>query len=322
MNVLVVDADVSRRSALRALFVELGCETARFVSSDDMWRLAKNGSPEPDLVLLDLPLDPPSTDRALRMLEQVFPYAPIVSIQGAEYEATVEAAFAVLRAERRRRAKRWARMRSRLQQLQQSNEELKRMVCVDPLTGIANRRRFDEVLRTEWNRAARDQAPLSLVMLDIDDFHALNERYGHLGGDECLRRVAGAIARGLRRPSDVAARYGGDEFAVLLPGTNADGASVVAELLRASVEQLQLPHVDSRCSTVVTASIGAATSTPTLGRTCETLVAAADLALFRAKQEGRNQARVGGELSQPDLRSAEDPQLARSRQLDHDTVRS
>lgn len=284
MRVLVIDDEVSLRGVVRALLIEIGCDAVSFAGYEHTLRLARTRSPAPDLILLDL--DPPKAVRIWRHLAGLFPGSPIVSIN----ESTVETAFAVLRAARGHHTRQAQQLTARLRRLEKANEDLERLVCIDQLTGIANRRHFDDLLATEWRRAARLGAPLSLVMLDLDYFHALNERTSHLGGDACLKRVAGAMAHCLRRPSDIVARYGGDEFVALLPDTDAAGAWMVAERLRVHVERLQLPHEGSCCSAVVTLSAGVATSTPTADRSCETLVAAADVALFRAKQEGRNRA--------------------------------
>ena len=286
MKVLVVDADDSLRGVIRDLLTEVGCNAVSFASCEDSLRLARHGSPSLDLILLDL--EPDEIVVARRRLAPRFVGTPIVGVRAGDYEATVETALAVSRAERKQRTKGVRRLTARIQRLKKSNDDLKRSVCIDQLTGIANRNHFDSLLNTEWRRAARDRSPLSLVMLDLDYFHALNERYGHLGGDECLKRVADAMAHCLRRPSDIVARYGGEEFVALLPDTDATGACVVAERLRTCVEQLQLPHASSRCNSVVTISAGVGTSVPRLDRACETLVAAVDLALFRAKAEGRN----------------------------------
>jgi diguanylate cyclase (GGDEF)-like protein len=126
------------------------------------------------------------------------------------------------------------------------------------------------------------------VLVDVDDFHAFNEHYSHLGGDSCLKEVTAAMANCLRRPSDVLARYGGEEFVALLPDTDAAGACAVAERLRAAVEELGIEHARSRCAKVVTISAGVATMSPSLDRPPTTLVSAADAALFRAKDNGRN----------------------------------
>lgn len=285
MRVLVVDEDDSLRCVVRDLLIEIGCEVS-FVACDVAVRIARDRSPDLDLILLDL--DPSAVLGVRDRLAAVLPRMPIAWVSDGNYESTVETAFAVLAAARRHRAKSEERTTARIRRLERTNDDLKRIVSIDQLTGVSNRRHFDELLRTEVRRATRDGSQLSLVMLDLDDFHALNERYGHLGGDDCLRRVAAAMSLCLRRPSDVIARYGGEEFVALLPDTDATGAYVVAERLRAHVEQLQLPHEASRCATVVTLSAGAATSTPSSNRRAETLVAAADVALFRAKLEGRN----------------------------------
>ncbi|HWU85734.1 MAG TPA: diguanylate cyclase [Kofleriaceae bacterium] len=240
----------------------------------------------PELIVLDV--DGQRSEQMRRRLAAAYPQAPVVAVNHGEYELTLETAFAVLRTTRRRRTDREKRLTARMRRLEQSNDELMRSACIDLLTGVANRRHFDDLLGTEWKRAARGGAALSLVMLDLDYFHALNERYGHPGGDACLRRVADALVRVLRRPSDIVARYGGEEFVALLPDTDAAGACVVAERLRAQVEGLQVPHAGSACSAVVTLSAGVATDRPGLERSCRTLVGAADRALFRAKQEGRN----------------------------------
>ena len=125
--------------------------------------------------------------------------------------------------------------------LQREKQDLERLVCVDALTGVANRRHTMELLAAEWKRCVREQRPLAIVMIDLDYFHAYNERYGHPGGDACLQRVADAMVRALRRPSDYLGRYGGEEFMAVLPNTDAVGAKIVAERLRAAVEALAIP---------------------------------------------------------------------------------
>ena len=176
------------------------------------------------------------------------------------------------------------------QQLQQRNAELDRLSTLDGLTGIANRRYFDETLESEWRRAIREQAPLSLVMIDIDFFKLFNDNYGHQGGDDCLRQVAGALQKTVCRSGDLLARYGGEEFAVILPNTPAQGAMIMAEKLRAAVQALKLRHAYSKVSDIVTLSLGVATMLPAQGMDAEVLVAAADQALYEAKEEGRDRA--------------------------------
>lgn len=171
------------------------------------------------------------------------------------------------------------------------NRELAVQAVTDGLTGLANRRRFDEGLAQEWRRAAREQNSLSLLMIDVDHFKLYNDRYGHQRGDECLRAVAAAIAGSARRAGDVAARYGGEEFAVLLPGADATAAAGPAEDLRAAIEAVGLQHSGNPANGIVTVSVGVATMTPVPeagGYRPEDLVAAADAALYEAKHAGRN----------------------------------
>lgn len=176
--------------------------------------------------------------------------------------------------------------------LQREKQDLERLVCVDALTGIANRRHAMDLLAAEWKRCVREQRPLAIVMIDLDYFHAYNDRYGHPGGDTCLQRVTDAMVRALRRPSDFLGRYGGEEFMAVLPNTDAVGAKIVAERLRAAVEALQLPHEGSQCSKHVTITVGFASIRVLPDDVMERLIAAADASLLEAKRHGRN--RVGG----------------------------
>jgi two-component system, sensor histidine kinase LadS len=180
------------------------------------------------------------------------------------------------------------RVEERTQQLQALNEKLEALSMVDSLTGIANRRQFDEVLQHEWLRALRAQQPLALVMLDVDWFKRYNDHYGHPAGDQCLREVASAIAA-LGRNSDVVARYGGEEFVLVAPATDAEQALALAQRACAAVQALALPHTGSELG-VVTLSCGVAAIVPQPGQDSAPLMRAADAALYRAKHQGRNQA--------------------------------
>ncbi|WP_458095570.1 diguanylate cyclase [Roseomonas sp. WA12] len=159
----------------------------------------------------------------------------------------------------------------------------------DALTGLANRRSLDAALDREWGRALREDLPISLLLLDVDRFKAFNDRYGHPAGDECLRAVAAAVSRAVQRHIDLAARYGGEEIAVLLPNTEAEGARHIAERLRSAIERLGLTHEGSEVG-IVTASLGCATLRPTSGLPggAKFLVSEADRALYAAKRRGRN----------------------------------
>ncbi|MFH1034901.1 MAG: diguanylate cyclase [Pseudomonadota bacterium] len=177
-------------------------------------------------------------------------------------------------------------------QLQNAQDELQRLSFVDGLTGVANRRFFDQQMAQEWRRAVREQSSLALIMVDIDQFKLFNDTYGHLAGDDCLRRVAQALAQGLRRPGDFLARYGGEEFVAVLPGTGQEGAWALAELMRRQVEELAIAHASSTVAPWVTVSLGVATRLPVNHDDPQEVLASADAALYQAKQAGRN--RVAG----------------------------
>jgi diguanylate cyclase (GGDEF)-like protein len=174
------------------------------------------------------------------------------------------------------------------EKLKRANLELHRISSYDALTGVPNRRRFDEVLAHEWRWAVRTGRPVTLMLADLDHFKALNDNHGHLRGDECLKLVGQALQDGLMRPADFVARYGGEEFALVLPDLEAEQARAYAESLRTRVEALRLAHGSSPVSAHVTLSIGIASLVAARARPHSELVAAADAALYAAKKAGRN----------------------------------
>jgi diguanylate cyclase (GGDEF)-like protein len=165
--------------------------------------------------------------------------------------------------------------------------ELERLATHDGLTGIVNRRGFDEKLNAEWRKSARDKTPLSLIMLDVDFFKSFNDTYGHQAGDECLKAIARELTKSVYRPADVAARYGGEEFALVLPTSDTEGALLVAERVRQDITALAMTHAGGLAGKV-TVSMGVATSVPGQVRGIEELIACADKALYRAKETGRD----------------------------------
>ena len=173
------------------------------------------------------------------------------------------------------------------QELRKTSEYLRLTSQLDGLTAIANRARFDKALETAWRRCNRAQAPLSLILLDVDFFKQFNDKYGHQAGDECLRRVAGLLPQVLRREDDLAARYGGEEFVLLLPFTDQPGAVQVAQTLQKKLAELAIPHGCSEAGSCVTCSMGVARLIPGLELVPGDLVAMADVALYRAKKNGR-----------------------------------
>lgn len=172
-------------------------------------------------------------------------------------------------------------------QLQVANAALQEMAVADPVTGLANRRRFDVFVQQEWQRSGRTRLPLSLLLIDIDHFKKFNDRYGHPAGDDCIRRVAGVIRSAAHRVTDLACRYGGEEFAVVLTETPPEGALKVAELIRSEVERLRIPHAESPAG-LVTVSIGIATREGNNYPGVKELVDACDRALYQVKEDGRN----------------------------------
>jgi diguanylate cyclase (GGDEF)-like protein len=185
-----------------------------------------------------------------------------------------------------------ARVRNHLE-LKRHRDYLGKLSSTDGLTGVANRRWFDEQLEREWRRARREHSSLSLLLMDIDFFKAYNDHYGHLAGDDGLRQIAQRLSKCTRRPGDLVARYGGEEFVCLLPDTDAEGALRVANLLREEVEGLNIPHGYSPVADHVTLSIGVSTLVPVVGQPPLDLIRRADELLYAAKQNGRNQVRTG-----------------------------
>ncbi len=251
-----------------------------------------------DLILLDLNLPDMSGFSALKMIkaDDQLAATPVIFITANQDTETEETGItlgamdfvtkpftpAVLR----------ARVKTHLE-LKKKTDALKVLAMQDGLTHVANRRRFDEVLEQEWRRAQRENAPLSLLMVDIDHFKAVNDTHGHLVGDDTLRRVAETLAEHARRPGDLVARYGGEEFAVLLYKTDASGARKVAEDLRQAVAQAFREPTPPSLPRGLTISLGCATATPTGEEDPRALIHKADGYLYQAKQNGRN--RVEGE---------------------------
>lgn len=180
----------------------------------------------------------------------------------------------------------------RTRELQVALSRVEVISRMDGLTGIANRRNFDENLDAAWEQCAAQKAPLSIIMLDIDFFKQYNDSLGHQAGDDCLRQVAEALGQGVLREEDLIARYGGEEFIALLPGADSEAATAIARRVQAKIRQLGLPHPDSPLSDAVTISLGCATAWPSMGPGPDALLQRADHALYRAKHRGRNRLEV------------------------------
>ena len=185
-----------------------------------------------------------------------------------------------------------ARVRNHVE-LKHSRDALEKLARLDGLTGLTNRRSFDTALGREWRRSARTRQNISVIMMDVDHFKLFNDTCGHGAGDDCLRRIADATKGALQRPADFVARYGGEEFVALLPDTTLEGAMAVAEGIRTAVGALNIPHSATSSAPHVTVSLGVATCVATNSPNPNSLVEAADVQLYAAKNEGRNRTKGG-----------------------------
>jgi diguanylate cyclase (GGDEF)-like protein len=181
-----------------------------------------------------------------------------------------------------------ARVRTHME-LKKHRDTLENLSTIDALTGLANRRRFDEYYNSEWKRSTREGTLLSMIMIDIDFFKLYNDNYGHATGDECLKQVTKCLDDIVNRPADLLARYGGEEFVCILPKTNIHGALQIGEIMREKIEKLQIPHQHSIITDHVTISLGAATLLPKDTIASDVLLEAADKCMYQAKAGGRNQ---------------------------------
>ena len=179
-------------------------------------------------------------------------------------------------------------LRETVKQLEAANQELTELSQKDGLTKIANRRYFDHYLQQKWEQLRREEKPLSVILIDLDYFKQYNDYYGHLQGDECLKTVAQTLSQVIKRSTDLVARYGGEEFVLVLPDTDEAGAVAIAEEIQSAIAQQKISHASHLASDQVTVSLGIATVIPTVETSWETLVTLADVALYQAKEQGRD----------------------------------
>ncbi|MBE9006617.1 PleD family two-component system response regulator [Fortiea sp. LEGE XX443] len=246
--------------------------------------------------LANLDTDSASGNTVISKLWERTPILMITSLDDAE---SVDRAFEAGASDYVTKPIHWAVLRQRLRrllqqaqvykQLEAANLALQQLANVDGLTGLANRRRFDEYLTTQWINLAQEESPLSLILCDIDYFKFYNDQYGHPAGDVCLQKVGTVLSQKAQKHHDLVARYGGEEFAVIMPNTHASGAFYVATAMQAGVKNLQIVHDASVVNEYVTLSIGVATLIPTWESSPSDLIVAADKALYTAKAKGRNQ---------------------------------
>ncbi|WP_245587873.1 GGDEF domain-containing response regulator [Desulfovibrio inopinatus] len=247
----------------------------------------------PDLILLDIMMPGMSGYDVLKRLkaDESSQHIPVIFITalGDEQEETMGLHMGAVDYIRKpfSPAVVNARVETHLE-LKRKTDLLERLASFDSLTGLANRRRFDEYLGRSWRQCTRSSSSLALIMGDIDFFKEYNDCYGHTQGDQCLRDVAQALLLSARRPTDLVARYGGEEFTIMLPETDCDGAMAVAQNILHNVNQLHLPHATSSCSKHVTISLGVAVTRPAQATSSASLLQGADAMLYEAKAHGRN----------------------------------
>lgn len=322
-NILLVDDHLNSLQALSLVLARQGYRVRKATSGQVALQTIRVELP--DLILLDIQMpqmngyevctiikaDPLTRDIPVIFLTALDDVADKIAafstggvdyitkpFQSSEVIARVQNQLMIQR-QRRQLLEQNQRLRQEIQERQrlesaliQANSNLQRLALLDSLTQVANRRCFDEHLDQEWQRLLREQAPLSLILCDVDYFKLFNDHYGHLAGDACLYHVAQAIGRVIRRPADEVARYGGEEFAVILPNTDVAGTVFVAEQIQEVIAQLAIPHAKSLVNPFVTISFGITSLTPIAGRLPQDLIAAADTALYAAKSQGRDRWRV------------------------------
>ena len=298
--VLIVD-DTPQNIHVLMEALEDSCRVLAAKSGEEALR--KVHEDKPDLILLDVMMPGMDGFEVCRRLKQneAVKDIPVIFVTAVSDDIQEEKGLKLGAIDYIRKPFHVPTARVRIQnhlRLKRKSDLLEELVRIDGLTEIANRRGFDEALEREWRRCERQNAPLSLVMIDIDHFKAFNDTYGHAQGDNCLIRVARCIAQALNRPGDLAARYGGEEMAVLLPETPLEAASVMAETIRAEVEALAIANEGAGGTGRLTISLGAASMVPA-GADATALVRQADAALYRAKAQGRNRVCFSGKDIRP-----------------------
>ena len=302
MKILLVEDSATLRFAMRNYIIDAGHEPLVARSGEEALQLLEN-TPV-DMIIMDVEMPGLNGFETTRLIREWLAghWIPIIFVTGLNedenYREGIEAggddylikpvSFMIIKA-KIRAMERIAEMRDQLHQL---NSELEALSQLDSLTQIYNRRTFNELAQQQWAQAKRHQQPISALMIDVDHFKLFNDHYGHPAGDACLKKVSQAIRSCLHRSSDILGRYGGEEFIVLLPETDAKGAMRVAQAIGEALEQLQHRHDVSPTSNYVTASIGGATCLRTTGHDLEELIKNADRALYKAKRAGRNRSCV------------------------------
>lgn len=298
MKILLVEDSATLRFAMRGYIIDAGHEPLIARSGEEALQLLEN-TPV-DMIIMDVEMPGLNGFETTRLIREWLAghWIPIIFVTGLNedenYREGIEAggddylikpvSFMIIKA-KIRAMERIADMRDQLNQL---NAELEALSQLDSLTQIYNRRTFNELAQQQWALAKRHQQPISALMIDVDHFKLFNDHYGHPAGDACLKKITQAIKSCLHRSADLLGRYGGEEFIVLLPETDAKGAMRVAQAISDAIEDIQIRHDVSPSSSLVTASIGGASCLRTTGHDLGELIKNADRALYKAKRAGRN----------------------------------
>jgi diguanylate cyclase (GGDEF)-like protein len=325
MDILVVDDSEDQLLVLKSILSEKGYKKIHLANSaDEAFNLLglknkKKKKPKIDLILMDIIMPKTNGIEACSRIKQEnsLKDTPVIMITANREEAQLQAAFQAgaidyitkpinitellarvrsalrLKMETDSRKERERELTEMAEQLDAANKKLKRMSYLDGLTGVPNRRYFEEFFAREWKNAIRVKSCLSLIMFDIDCFKAYNDTYGHLNGDDCLKKIARNLNNSLKRPRDFLCRYGGEEFIAVLPDTDKKGALSVAERFLQETEKLKITHKSSPVSKNVTISIGVSTINPDATTKPTSFINKADKALYKAKQSGRNCIKAG-----------------------------
>lgn len=296
--ILIVDDEQFIRMQLRLALEREGYEIAEAENGREALNLVEQL--HPDIILLDAIMPDMDGFECCTRLQSlaVGQHTPILMITGLDDQESVDRAFEVGAIDFVTKPIHWPVLRQRVKvlilqsqvqkELESANQELQRLVSIDQLTQVANRRRFEEYLTQEWQRMAREKLPISLILGDIDFFKCYNDTYGHQIGDRCLQEVAQSIKNTIKRPADLVARYGGEEFAVILPNTDKEGAIILGEIICSVVRKQAIPHSSSLVSSYVTISAGVATLIPQPNSDYQEIIFLADQALYQAKKAGRD----------------------------------
>ena len=320
--ILVVDDDKSMRMLLREFMEQEGYQVVEVNNGKQC--LEAYADKKPDLILLDalMPemdgftcckqlLQIAKNNLALALanfdtsgsfgttiISKLWERTPILMITGLDDPASVDNAFESGASDFVTKPIHWAVLRQRVRrllqqaqlykQLEAANQALQKLANIDGLTGVANRRHFDQYLNSQWLSLAQEQAELSLILCDIDYFKLYNDKYGHPAGDVCLQKVATVLSQCAEKIQGLVARYGGEEFAVIMPYTPVTGAVRIAASMQAAIRELEITHTESGVSQYVTLSLGVGTTIPSFESSAYELIKTADKALYQAKAQGRN----------------------------------